>query len=82
MFGLYRANFWQFEGQKGLQDKPPAPEGGHYFPLPHSPIISSSFTFLANEELYILVHSLTNILPVSLPLEESWKYLLILKLGL
>ena len=52
------------------------------FSLLPSPILSSAFALWENAELYILVLSLTNLCPVSLPLEESCKYLSILMLGL
>ena len=67
---------------QSLRFKRSAPEGYHYSLLPPSPIISSAFAVWANTELYILVRSLTNILPVSLTLVERWKYLLILMPGL
>ena len=72
---LKRANFGNLKDKRGQQDKPPIPEGYDYSPLPLSPIRNSDFALWENTELYILVFSLTNLLPVSLPLEGSWKYL-------
>ena len=43
----------------GTRTDPPAIQGHHNSPPPSSPVISSAFALWANEELYILVPSLT-----------------------
>ena len=75
-------SFGNLNDKRELQDKAPAPEGYHHSLLPHSPKIIYAFALWENAELYILVLSLTNLLPVSLPLEDSSKYPPILMLGL
>ena len=72
----------QFEGQRGTTGQASSSRGLPLFSLPPSPILSSAFALWENAELYILVLSLTNFCPVSLPLEESCKYLSILMVGL
>ena len=62
--------FGNLKDKMGQQDKPPVQEGYPYCPLPPSSIIKSTFALLAISELNILIHFLTNLLPVSLPLEE------------
>ena len=68
-------SFGKFKGQKGATGQASSPQRVYHYSLPPSPIISSAFALLANMKLHILVCSLTNLLSVSLPLEESWKYI-------
>ena len=55
-----RPSFGNLNDKRGLQDKPAAQE-----------LISSAFALWKIGQLYILVNSLTNLLPVPLPIVSS-----------
>ena len=63
-------SFGNLKDKRGLQERPPAPEGYHCSPPPLSPSISSTFFLWAIAELYILVPLHTNSLSFSLPLTD------------